>query len=99
MLLDVHMPEMDGFQVLEEMQRRGWTESVPTIMISAEMGSAYIDRAFELGASDYISSAVEREAAQRHLAGPGIRMIVEQHRGEPGTRAGIACPSSSRSAR
>ena len=52
LLLDIVMPEMDGFQVLEEMQRRGWTESVPTIMISAEMGSAYIDRAFELGASD-----------------------------------------------
>ena len=48
LLLDIVMPEMDGFQVLEEMQRRGWTESVPTIMISAEMGSAYIDRAFEL---------------------------------------------------
>ncbi len=55
LLLDIVMPEMDGFQVLEEMQRRGWTESVPTIMISAEMGSAYIDRAFELGASDYIN--------------------------------------------
>ena len=55
LLLDIVMPEMDGFQVLEEMQRRGWTESVPTIMISAETGSAYIDRAFELGASDYIN--------------------------------------------
>lgn len=39
LLLDIVMPEMDGFQVLEEMQRRGWTESVPTIMISAETGA------------------------------------------------------------
>lgn len=55
LLLDIVMPVMDGFQVLEEMNRRRWIESVPTIMISAETGSAYIDRAFELGASDYIS--------------------------------------------
>lgn len=55
LLLDVMMPELDGFGVLEEMRRRGWIDEIPTIMISAETGSAYINRAFDLGASDYIS--------------------------------------------
>lgn len=55
LLLDIVMPEMDGFEVLEEMNRRHWIEDIPTIMISAETSNTYIDRAFELGASDYIS--------------------------------------------
>ena len=36
LLLDIVMPEMDGFEVLEEMNRRHWIEDIPTIMISAE---------------------------------------------------------------
>lgn len=55
LLLDVVMPEMDGFGVLAEMNRRKWIEDVPTIMISAETSGNYIDRAFKLGASDYVS--------------------------------------------
>ena len=32
LLLDVVMPEADGFEVLEEMNRRGWIDEIPTIM-------------------------------------------------------------------
>ena len=67
LLLDIVMPEMDGFQVLEEMHRRGWTEDVPTIMISAEMGGSYIDRAFELGALDYISRPFSAGVIRRRI--------------------------------
>ena len=45
LLLDVVMPEADGFEVLEEMNRRGWIDEIPTIMISVETGGSYIDRA------------------------------------------------------
>ena len=55
LLLDVVMPEMDGFEVLEEMKRREWTDDLPVIMISVETGNSFIDHAFSLGASDYIS--------------------------------------------
>lgn len=55
LLLDIVMPGMGGFEVLEEMRRRQLLDEVPTIMISAETGNAYIDRAFTLGAFDYIS--------------------------------------------
>ena len=40
LLLDVVMPGMDGFQVLEEMKQRQWLEDVPTVMISAETAAA-----------------------------------------------------------
>lgn len=54
-LLDIVMPQMDGFGVLEEMNRRGWIKTIPVIMISAENASSRIERAFELGISDFIS--------------------------------------------
>ena len=67
LLLDVVMPETDGFAVLEEMKRRGWLEEIPVIMISAESGSGYIDHAFELGASDYISRPFATGAVRRRI--------------------------------
>ena len=68
LLLDIIMPEMDGFAVLEEMRAHGWLEEVPVIMISTETGTATIDHAFALGASDYIS----RPFATRIIRQPGI---------------------------
>ena len=48
-LLDIVMPEMDGFGVLRRMNKYHWIEDIPVIMISAERGSSHIERAFELG--------------------------------------------------
>lgn len=67
LLLDVVMPGMDGFQVLEEMKQRQWLEDVPTVMISAETGSSYIDQAFELGAADYINRPFSATVVRRRI--------------------------------
>lgn len=67
LLLDVVMPEMSGFEVLEELRRRQWIEEIPTIMISAETGNSYINRAFELGASDYISRPFSPDIIRRRI--------------------------------
>lgn len=67
LLLDIVMPEMDGFQVLEEMKHRQWLEDVPTVMISAETGSSYIDQAFELGAADYINRPFSATVVRRRI--------------------------------
>lgn len=55
MLLDIVMPEMDGFEVLAMMNRYHWIEEIPVIVISAENSHSVVDRAYELGAADYIS--------------------------------------------
>lgn len=52
MLLDIVMPNMDGFGVLEVMNRRHWIESVPVVMISAESNTSRIDQAYEMGITD-----------------------------------------------
>ena len=52
-LLDIVMPEMDGFGVLSMMNKNHWIEDIPVIMISAESGSSHIERAYELGVTDF----------------------------------------------
>ena len=51
-LLDIVMPGMNGFEVLEYMPRNHWIEEVPVIMVSSENSEPYIRKAYELGVSD-----------------------------------------------
>jgi len=53
-LLDINMPRMNGFEVLTVMNERHWIEEIPVIIISAENGATQIERAFDLGATDFI---------------------------------------------
>lgn len=53
-LLDIVMPRMDGFSVLSKMNENHLIESIPVIIISSENASLYVERAYELGALDYI---------------------------------------------
>ncbi len=53
-LLDIMMPVMTGFDVLEEMARQGLIERLPVIVISAMNEMESIVRAIELGAEDFL---------------------------------------------
>lgn len=53
-LLDLNMPKTSGMQVLKVMRSRHWTDEIPVVIISAEDDDAIIQKAFELGATDYI---------------------------------------------
>ena len=54
-MLDIVMPNMDGFDVLAVMNKYHWIDEVPVVMISAENTASYVERAYALGATDYIS--------------------------------------------
>lgn len=68
MLLDIVMPEMDGFSVLSEMNRNHWIENVPVIMISSEKENSYIERAYDLGVTDYIYRPFDTFIVRRRIA-------------------------------
>lgn len=68
MLLDIVMPQMDGFEVLSMMNHTGWIKMIPVIMISAETSGAYIDRAYDLGAVDYISRPFDERTVKHRVA-------------------------------
>ncbi len=53
-LLDIVMPRMNGFEVLTVMNQQHWIENIPVIIISAETGASQIERAFDMGATDFI---------------------------------------------
>ncbi|MDE7257019.1 MAG: response regulator, partial [Clostridia bacterium] len=54
-LLDIIMPEMDGFAVLAAMQKHGYMNYIPVIIISTESTAQYVDKAYEMGATDFIN--------------------------------------------
>jgi adenylate cyclase len=54
-LLDILMPEMDGYQVLEEMKRDKGLRHIPVIMISSLEDTESIVRCIEMGADDYLT--------------------------------------------
>lgn len=55
LLLDMMIPGMDGFEVLEKMMGTGVAGKLPVIMISSESSPSYLKRAYDLGITDYIS--------------------------------------------
>ena len=67
LLLDYVMPEMDGFEVLSAMNRKHWIEEIPVVMISAESSTAYIERAYELGVTDFITRPFDAMVVQRRV--------------------------------
>jgi signal transduction histidine kinase len=54
LLLDVMMPKLDGYQVLESLKGQGRLHNLPVIMISALNEVASVVRCIELGAEDYL---------------------------------------------
>ena len=55
MLLDVNMPQMNGFEVLEWMNQLHWIDETPVIMISSEGSVDAMRKAYEMGITDYIT--------------------------------------------
>jgi len=57
-LLDLMLPEIDGFQILELLKAEEQTKNIPVIVVSARDKREDIKRAKELGAVDYIMKPI-----------------------------------------
>lgn len=53
-LLDLQMPEMDGFAVIAAMKENGWLEKIPVLVISGENAAEVENKCLEIGVSDFI---------------------------------------------
>lgn len=78
-LLDIHMPGIDGFTVLEEMNQKNLLEQIPVIMISSEDTVDAVRRAFDLGASDYISRPFDAKVVYQRIINT-IQLYAKQRR-------------------
>lgn len=58
-LLDIMMPKMNGFEVLEKLKDDNETSRIPVIVITAKVETKDVKRAIELGAIDYIKKPID----------------------------------------
>lgn len=79
LLLDLVMPGIDGFQVLEVLQEMPWREQLGVIVISSEKESGSEKRCFDLGVSDYIHRPFDDRLVRRR-----VRNIVSLYRYQEG---------------
>lgn len=67
-LLDITMPEVYGFGVLEMMNQYHWIDELPVMIISSESDAAVINHAYELGVMDYIQRPFNAVVVQRRVS-------------------------------
>ena len=82
-LLDVMMPGIDGFEVLEALRREHSPESLPVIMATAKDKSADVVRAFDLGANDYVTKPLDLRVVAVRVQAQLRSRIVARSRTEP----------------
>lgn len=78
-LLDIIMPEMDGFEVLDYMAEHHWIDDIPVIMISSEDSASSIRKAYEFGVSDYISRPFDSRVVYQRVFNT-IKLYAKQRR-------------------
>lgn len=76
-LLDIIMPELDGFGVLDKMNQMGWIEDIPVIIISSDRSPVAVERAYEMQAADFISRPFDA-AIVRHRVVNTIVLYAKQ---------------------
>ena len=78
LLLDIIMPDMNGFEVLAYINNYHWNDSLAVMMISADDSPANIKRAYELGAFDYISRPFDPIIVQRRISNTMLLFARQQ---------------------
>lgn len=66
-ILDIVMPMMDGYEVLAKMNKEGWIDYIPVIMVSGEDETSNIKRAYDLGATEFISKSLDDEIVHKRV--------------------------------
>lgn len=79
LLLDIMMPEMDGFEVLAYINKYHWNDGFAVIMISADDSPANIKRAYDLGAFDYINRPFDSTIVHRRISNTMVLYAKQRH--------------------
>ena len=78
-LLDIIMPGMDGFDVLEYMNENHWIEEIPVIIISKDNSLASVTKAYKMGASEYIGRPFDAQVIYQRVYNV-IKLYAKQRR-------------------
>mgnify|MGYP000602151674 CR=1 FL=1 len=69
-LLDIMMPEMDGYEVLQHLKSNPETTDIPVIIMSALSDMQSIVKGYQLGATEYVTKPFQREELVKRVAHP-----------------------------
>ena len=66
-LLDLHMPKMDGFAVISDLKEHGWLQKIPVLIISSEHAIEVENKCLEMGVSDFIHKPFENSIVKNRV--------------------------------
>lgn len=66
-LLDLLMPDMDGYAVLDVLRKKSWMDKIPVLIISIESRADVEHRCFEMGVSDFIRKPFDNEVVRNRV--------------------------------
>ena len=78
-LLDIVMPGMDGFGVLNYMNRHHYLEDIPVIMMSGADAPEAVKRAYALGAVDFVSKPCDAQIVYQRVTNT-MKLYAKQRR-------------------
>ena len=78
-LLDINIPVKDGFAVLQNMTRNHAIEDIPVIMISSEASGDITRKAYEMGASDFVTRPFDANVVCQRVNNT-VRLYTKQQR-------------------
>jgi|SRR5687767_2227392 len=67
-ILDIHLPEVSGLDMLEFLRRRPEWKNLPVVILSSETADTIVDKALELGADSYVKKPVTIEEIEKAMA-------------------------------
>ena len=75
-LLDLNLPEVDGYEILERLKRDTHTRAVPVIVLTTTENPQEIQRCYDLGCNVYMAKPVEYEAFAESIRKLGMLLAV-----------------------
>lgn len=75
-LLDLNLPEMDGFQILEFIKTNDKTKMIPVIILTTTDNPREVERAYALGCNVYVTKPVEYDSFAESIRKLGLMLAV-----------------------
>ena len=75
-LLDIKMPKMDGFSVLEKVKADPQLRLIPVLMLTSTDDQTEINRCYHLGANSYVVKPISYDAFQERVKSLGLFLDI-----------------------
>ncbi|MBF0140392.1 MAG: response regulator [Magnetococcales bacterium] len=75
-MLDLNMPEVDGYQVLHTMKHHEETRLIPVVILTTTNDPHEVQRCYELGCNNFVSKPVDPVAFAKTIQSMGVMMAI-----------------------